>query len=301
MNQATLTIGIPTYYGGPSLIETVKSIRSNTAYNQSRVIVCVDGVPLKKPIEKALQKLEVDIVFSAVRGGQVARIKQIIALCKTPLLVLTQDDVLLDPNALERIVSAFEHDAKVTMVAACELPTKPTKVLENILEAGQESARLIAESWNKGNNYLTASGRCLAFRSDFVKQFFLPEEIINSDSYLYFENKRQHGKSVYVKNARVYNPLPQKLAEYINQSRKFAISQAENQRYFKRNLASEYAIPFSLKAQSTLLGFARKPLHMTAYIALNLYARFAGRNLFKNAVRFWETDSSTKRTKTASV
>jgi hypothetical protein len=89
--------------------------------------------------------------------------------------------------------------------------------------------------------------------------------------------------------------LPQKLAEYINQSRKFAISQAENQRYFKRNLASEYAIPFSLKAQSTLLGFARKPLHMIAYIVLNMYARIAGRNLFKNAVRFWETDSSTKR------
>lgn len=301
MNQAILTIGIPTYYGGPSLIETVKSIRSNTAYNQSRVIVCVDGVPLKKTIEKALQKLDVDIVFSAVRGGQVARIKQIIGLCQTPILVLTQDDIMLDHHALERIVTAFAHNPQVTMVAACELPTPPTTLFEKIIAAGYAQALWIGERWNNSDNYLLPSGRCLAFRTAHVQKFYLPEEIINSDTYLYFENKKHKGVCLYVKDAIVYNPLPQKLKEHINQSRKFAVSQVENQRYFKRDLSPEYAIPASLMAQSLLTGFAKQPLHMLAYLAINLYTRIAGRNLFKHATRFWDTDSSTKRVKSVGI
>lgn len=130
MSALKLTIGIPTYYGGPSLVETVKSIRANTSHGDASIIVCVDGVPLKKPIQKGLQKLDVNIVFSEIRGGQVARIKQIIGLCKTPLLVLTQDDIMLDAQALERMADTFDHNPKVTMVAACELPTTPHTTFE---------------------------------------------------------------------------------------------------------------------------------------------------------------------------
>jgi cellulose synthase/poly-beta-1,6-N-acetylglucosamine synthase-like glycosyltransferase len=301
MTQDVITIGIPTYYGGPSLVETVKSIRANSAHNQARVIVCVDGVPLKKPIEKALKKLAVEIVFSQVRGGQVARIKQIINLCKTPLIVLTQDDVSLGSQTLEKIVDTFTLNPKVTMVAASELPTKPKKLLEKILEVGKSSALWIGEHWNQQDNYLLVSGRCLAFKTSHVQKFFLPEEIINSDSYMYFENKRLNGTCMYVKAAVVYNPLPQKIKEHVNQSRKFAISQLEAERYFKQNLDREYTIPPVLIVKSLILGFIKNPFTQISYVAINLYARVAGRNLFKNASRFWDTDISTKRTKPSKV
>lgn len=295
MNTQKITIGIPTYYGGPSLVETVNSIRASSTYSDARIVICVDGVPLKKSIEKALQERSVDIVFSEVRGGQVARIKQIIGLCKTPLLVLTQDDIMLDPNALEKIVLTFEQNPKTTMVAACELPTKPVTLFEKILASGYESALWIGEHWNNADNYLLPSGRCLAFRTAHVQKFFLPEEIINSDTYLYFENKRLKGVCQYVKSAIVYNPLPQKLKEHVNQSRKFAISQKENQRYFKRDLTHEYAIPTSLKVKGLLRSVSKQPLYTVAYLAINVYTRIVGRNLFAHATRFWDTDSSTKR------
>lgn len=295
MSTKKITIGIPTYYGGPSLVETVKSIRASSNYSDALVVVCVDGVPLKKPIEKALQALNVDIVFSKVRGGQVARIKQIIGLCQTPLLVLTQDDIMLDAQALERIVTEFDRNPKTTMVAACELPTKPQTLFERILASGYESALWIGEHWNNADNYLIPSGRCLAFRTSHVQKFSLPEEIINSDTYLYFENKRLKGVCQYVNNAIVYNPLPQKLKEHINQSRKFAISQAENQRYFKRDLTREYAIPTLLKVKGLIRSLSKQPLYTVAYLTINVYTRIAGRNLFANAARFWDTDSSTKR------
>ncbi len=299
MKTKKITIGIPTYYGGPSLVETVRSIRASSNYSDALVVVCVDGVPLKKPIEKALQALNVDIVFSEVRGGQVARIKQIIGMCKTQFLVLTQDDIILDAQSLERIVAEFDQNPKTTMVAACELPTKPIMLFEKILASGYESALWIGEHWNNGDNYLLPSGRCLAFRTAHAQKFSLPEEIINSDTYLYFENKRLKGLCRYVKSAVVYNPLPQKLKEHINQSRKFAISQAENQRYFKRDLNREYAIPTSLKVMGLIRSLSKQPLYTVAYLTINVYTRIAGRNLFKNATRFWDTDSSTKRLKSS--
>lgn len=83
----------------------------------------------------------------------------------------------------------------------------------------------------------------------------------------------------------------------MNQSRKFAISEAENQRYFKRVLTREYAIPNSLKVQGLMQALSHQPVYTLAYLAINIYTRIAGRNLFKNATRFWDTDSSTKRLK----
>ena len=230
-NSLSLTVGIPTYYGGPALVRAVESILASRGVEKFRIIVSVDGNPLKEEVSRRLRELGVDVIENAVRGGQVARIKQMITLCNTDILVLTQDDVQFEPSALAEIVKTFADHSDTTMIGARVKAAPAESLFESAVEVGVRMTHYIGDRWNDENNYLLSSGRCLAFRSYMAKKLTIPEEVINSDAYLYFENKRLGGVFRSVTNAIVYNKSPQKISEHIKQSKKFEYSQAELSRY----------------------------------------------------------------------
>ena len=298
MKQAknlSLTIGIPTYYGGPALVKAVKTILKSKNVPKFDLIVTVDGNPLDQLITKQLTKLSVKILDNKDRKGQFGRIKQLIKLTKTDLLLLTQDDIIFDPRAIANILEIFHTKPNVTMVGAKVLPTPAETKFEKIVEVGVTGNIKVGENWNNGDNYLLASGRCLAFRTKFVKAFNIPETVINSDAYLYFENKRQGGGFQFASNSIVFNRSPQSLTEHLKQSRKFQISYRENERYSKEDLGNEYKVPTSVKLKVFISQLMQYPLLTPAYLLVNIYTRIAGRNLYKEATRFWDTDVTTKR------
>lgn len=293
IKQPSVTIGIPTYYGGPALVKAVESIMASRGVDPFRLIVCVDGNPLAPEIESELVKLGAEVVFSAQRGGQVARIKQIIGLCDTDILILTQDDIRFEPDTLARILETFECHPEATMVGARVLPAPAETFLEKIIEVGVRLTHRIGDLWNHGDNYLLASGRCLALRTEMAKRLEIPDEVINSDAYLYFENKAKGGKFVTASEAKVYNRSPQKLREYVKQSKKFQFSKLNVEDYFRHDMGAEYAVPLSIEIRAGLAEFVAHPLVTPLYLILRLYAQM-GRNPFLKAKRFWDTDVSTK-------
>lgn len=293
-NQLSFTVGIPTYYGGPALVRATKSILRSKNVGPFRLIVCIDGNPLDPKIEQQLLDLGVEVVFSKQRGGQVARLKQIISMTKTDLVVLTQDDIQFKPNTLANLLKKFD-DEKTTLVAAKILPTKAKTFFERIIEVGVKGNIRLGKLWRDGDNYLLANGRCMVFKTKFVKSFSIREEVINSDAYFYFENKKHGGKFVFADDAVIFNKSPQKLSEHLKQSRKFQISQQENNRYLDQNLEEEYKIPVHLQANALLGEFFDNPVYTLLYLGVNLYTKIAGREMFQDAKRFWETDVSTKR------
>jgi len=296
MNKQSLnfTVGIPTYYGGPGLVKATKSILVSKGVGKFRLIVCVDGNPLEKEIEKQLKELGVEVVFSAKRGGQVARTNQMIGLTNTELLILTQDDIKIEPDTIAKIVKAFEKNPKVTMVSARLFPFPAKTFLESAIEVGVRLTHKIGDAWRNGDNYFLSSGRCLAFRTEFIKKFKIPEEVINSDAYLYFENKRRSGKFLALTDAVVYNKSPQTLGEQLKQSRKFQYSMEELAKYANKDFSKEYKVPKLISIPAYLEELVKHPLATVGYLSLFLYTRIAGKNMYSNAKRFWETDKSTK-------
>ena len=99
----TLTVGLPSYKSGPSIIETVKSIRASEGVDNFKIMISVDGPTMDKEIENKLMEMEgVQIIHNEERHGQTARNKQIAELAETDLLIMTQDDVKFEPDAVRK-------------------------------------------------------------------------------------------------------------------------------------------------------------------------------------------------------
>lgn len=294
-NDLTFTIVIPTYYGDPTVIKTVKSIMASNGIGNLRVIVTVDGNPLKPEVKAGLKKLGTEVIENKKRGGQVVRIKQGISLAKSDYVILTQDDVLFDKYAIANIQEAFSKNPKITMVAARILPMPAKTVFEKIIEVGIKVYYLTGKKWNKGDNYLMSSGRCLAFKTVHAKKLFIPDDVINSDAYLYFENKRKRGKFFAIENAIVYNKSPQNLTEHLKQSKKFQYSEEELSKYLDIDLTKEYKAPSLLLLKTFTAEFVRNPVFAFLYFLVFIYTRIKSKNMYSGAKRFWSTDLSTKK------
>lgn len=294
-HSLTFTVAIPTYYGGFGLLKTAKSILESKNVGKFRFIVSVDGNPLQREVKNQLKKLGVEVIENKKRGGQVVRIKQNISLTKTEIVILTQDDVVFDKYAIADILNAFKENPKATMVGAKILPIPVKTFFEKIIETGIKVNYLTGKNWENGDNYLLASGRCLAFRTTQAKKLNIPNEVINSDAFLYFENKRKNGRFLAIDNAIVYNKSPQNLKEHLKQSKKFQYSQEELSKYLKIDLAKEYSVSKSLMAKVYLSEFIKNPIYTALYILIFIYTRIIGKNMYSGATRFWSTDISTKK------
>ena len=165
------TIGIPTYIGGPSLVKTVESLLASEGVTDFRILVSVDGKSLDPEIKQALTAdRRVEVIENLVRGGQVARIRQIISLSlDQDYVILTQDDLLFDKKTVSEIIGSFERHPEITMVTAEAVPLPATTFFERIVHTGFYIVKTIEEKWNRGDNFLNAAGRCIAFRKTMVK------------------------------------------------------------------------------------------------------------------------------------
>lgn len=297
MNQIDrkITIGIPTYYGGLGLVKTVRSIMASEGVEPFRLVVCVDGNPLDPVIEANLKELGVEVVLSAERGGQVARIRQIIGLSRSDIVILTQDDILFERDTVREILKTFELHPKTTMVSTAALPLSATAWFERVIHAGFDITQEFEALWNGGNNYLRACGRCLAFRREMAEiiRDEIQEEVISCDAHFYFIN-RQYGGVFRRADKAVYRfRSPKTLRDHLKQSQKHLALPEELWKYRKIDFHKESSIPVVPRIRAALIGFVRNPFWSTLYFGVLLYTRLK-KNPFLKATRFWDTDESTK-------
>ncbi len=291
----TITVGIPTYYGAFGLIKTAESIVKAKTANRLDIIVTVDGNPLEPRVQRGLARLGVTMWDNKDRAGQLGRIKQLIKRVDSDILILTQDDVIFASDAINVIEEEFQNNPKLTMIGCNILPLTSTTFFEKVVNVGVDLTHRIGKFWNKGDNYLLSSGRCLAFRSNFVKKFEINEGVINSDAYLYFLNKLNKGKFKFLEKSIVYNKSPQNISEHLKQSRKFQISNAENSKYLERDMTKYYLVPKHITVKSLLEEFIQNPVFVPLFFLLSIYTRFVGKEMYQAATRFWETDITTKQ------
>ncbi|MEK7070371.1 MAG: glycosyltransferase family 2 protein [Patescibacteria group bacterium] len=290
-----ITVGIPTYYGGVSLIDTVTHLCKSKGIKKFKIIVTVDGKKLDKSIRDRLTELNVQVLENKSRLGQFGRIKQLVNKCNTAYFAIVQDDVRVDENMLSEILSTFKKNKRVTMVAPLIKSALPLNFFQKILNTGVNINYNIAENWNNADNYLLSSGRSLAFKTTFIKKFNFPRNVVNSDAYLYFENKRKNGKFVFVNSAIAYNKLVSNLKDHLKQSYRFQGSKLELTPYFS-NINQEYIYPKKVALSIFLYELLNNPLYTLLYLIIFIQTRVIKSNIGKLInTGFWNTAEDTKK------
>lgn len=301
MNQShkKITVGIPTYVGGPSLVKAVESLLASS-HADFRLIISVDGKKLDPEIKAAVTRdKRVEVIENEVRRGQVGGIRQILSLSfDQDIVIMTQDDLLFDPEMISRIAASFQADTRVTMVTAAAVPLSATTIFERIVHAGFYMVKTIEQRWNGGNNFMNAAGRCIAFGKPMVQYVFdeIQEEVISCDAHFYFINRKFGGKFVRNEQAKYFFRSPKTLADHLKQSKKYQNVTEELFKYRHIDAAREYAIPLGLKIDAALWGIVTNPIFTLLYFGALAYTRYHGDQTFKKATRFWDTDESTKET-----
>ena len=297
-NKYKISVGIPTYEASSSLVGALHSIYSQTAWDQiCEVIVVVDGK--NKVSEDILRKIanpKLKIFYYSKQEGQSTRINNIIEAANGDLLVLTNDDIILKVDAVEKMLQSWQKNG-AGLLAGHVIPLPAQSYVEEILEIQNKITYKIVEMLGGGNNYLACNGRLIALSLNFAKKLKLPSKLKNNDAYIYVSSKIQNIKFVYVPEAVCYFRNPSHLKEYLKQSIKFQNSLSDNKRFFNHDVSGYYQISKYVLAKSFLMVFIKNPTKALIYLVIKLYARLLSafrKTTVVNQSGVWETDKSTK-------
>lgn len=292
--HSTITVGIPTCYGGQSLVETVRSIRKAKNGNTVRIMITADRTPITPVVADALIKLRTELTWNPVEGSQTKKVKQMIGKTTSDIYISTQDDITFDEYTIDEIVDAFEKNAALTMAGIRILPLPPQTQFEAAMGSMVHIVDTTSQLWNDTDNHLASSGRCLAFRTTHLKRFRIPENVVNSDMFYYLENKRLGGTFRQLARAIVYIRCPQKLKDQIAPSSRYLYSRDEMKKYFTQNIDAEYRIPILLVIFSFLQEFILRPLPSLYYAVVRLYTYIFRQSDTSVSNPIWQVDLSTK-------
>lgn len=294
-----ITIGIPTCYGGQSLVETVRTLRASKFDSDFEILIEADRTPWTKEVKKSIKAMGAKSHWNNIEGSQCKKLNQIIKKATGDIFIFTQDDIVFDKETIGKIHQAFEKDPQLTMAAIRVSPLKPLTYFEGVMGVMQRIVEKISVTWNKGNNIYMASGRCLAFRTDFLKKFRINNTLINTDTFMYLENINLEGKFKALTDARVYIRTPQSLKDQVGPSSRYQYSKIELQRYFDFDISYIYKIPLVILLKAAIKEFFSNPVNFSAYILVFIYTRLKKQSKKKALRTIWEVDESTKSTKKA--
>lgn len=292
--QLSLTVGITTCFGGESILDNVRSIRHSKDVGYFDLIIIADRVPISDKVKAELKKLNVKLIENKHEGSQFKKKKQILKLVNTDLVIFTNDDVLFDPNTLKETVNEFQKHKKITLISVLNQPLKSDSIVENAISVGTHIVNRIVKTWNKGDNYLSVIGRYEAIRTDWIKKYFrMDEDVVSSDQYVYFENKKTGGKYKFLPNVAIYFRNPQNLKEHLRKSSRFQYSKQEMSKYFQQ-IEAEYKIPTAVALKAIVAEFIDEPFYFIIYLLTLVYTRLFRLASKRSLNAIWQIDMSTK-------
>ncbi len=295
MNKLTVTIGIPTSFAGESLLQTARTIKDTIKNKNYFLKIYADRTPIRPMQRQELKRMNYEIHWTQGPGSFLKKVRKLIAATTSDILIITQDDIIFDTDTISATVEAFLADPKITMIGARILPLPVKTRFESIMASMVRLVDRIAHYWNSGNNYLAASGRYLAFRTNHLKKLHIPE-VVNGDMYLYLTNSKYGGKFYRAEKAKVFIRCPQRLTDQLRPTNRFQYSKQEMEKYFSSDLTSVYRIPIFAILYAFIIEMVSNPIALIGYIGIFIITRIFRLSAKEVMKTEWKADTSTKNT-----
>ena len=210
------------------------------------------------------------------------------------LVLLDADISLVDDNVLEHLIQPVAEDDRVGLTSAAVLSLPARTFFESVIVVSHAFKNALYQDIRHGDNIYICHGRARAFSTKLFKTIEWPETM-PEDAYSFLFCKSQGLRFVFAKNAQVWFRSPATFADHLKQSQRFAAGKNALINAFGRDtVKNAYALPFGIFISTLVTFLFRKPLHILAYIVVNIATHILPTGKHSEQSR-WEISLSSKK------
>lgn len=298
-NKISITIGIPAHNEGLNIFNLVDSILSQKTENciiENIILIYSgkDSVIIKEKIEKDYRGYSIVLFIDRDRTSKLDKLNRMFQLSKSEVTLILDADILIRDNILLDNLSKPFIDKSILITAPEIIPIPPTNLLQKILFLSHESKRSVSMLWNNGDNFISAIGRSMMYRTSFLKDITLGDTLSTEDYYMYIKTKEQKGNFIRLNNCSIFFILPKNIIDHINQSNRFLSLHNNFIEILDKESIKKYgtlSLTLKIKIIKTMLlkNFFLTILYIPILITSKIYSIFSPA---KNSL--WKISQSTK-------
>lgn len=294
----TVTIGIPAHNEENNIGNLLENVLQQqfVGVTLSEIIVFSDdSTDRTAEIATSFATRGVRLMESEKRLGKNGAQNILAREARGDILVLLDADVLpVDKNVLGHLIQPLLEDdtAGLTSAAVVSLPART--FFESVIVVSHTFKNALYQSIRQGDNIYTCHGRARAFSANLFKTIEWSERM-PEDAYSFLFCKSQGLRFIFAKNAQVRFRSPATFADHLKQSQRFAAGKnALVNAFGKDSVTDAYAIPLGIFISTLATFLFRKPMHMIAYIAVNIATHILPTGK-RSAQSRWEIAFSSKK------
>ncbi len=273
-----VSVGISAYNEGKNISMVLKDIalQKQDGWVLSEILVCCDGCSddtFKKVV--GIKNKKIKVFNFKLRRGKIYRVNQMIRMFKGDVLVLFDADIRLDNSAVINKLMAKFRNPKVGLVGGNSQVYPPKSFFQKAIFTSYyvyyQSRRVV----KGGHNVFGCTGACLAARAEFIKEIYIPPEVIGEDSFLYFSCLKNGYQFRHAAGAIVYFKLAENLKDFLKQIFRTHPESVDlvYTPYFGDLVRKEYQRPFRFYLTSIVEVMLKNPLGTVYMIILKLICK----------------------------
>ncbi len=279
MNKPSVTIGIPAFNEGKSIVKILNSLVSQTKenYTLDAIKVYSDG-SVDNTVQLVRENFpEVTVVEHFTNRGKNIRVNEMLEDNASDVFVQVDADILIkDANTIDNLVTALVKNKKAGLVCSYHVAVEPTSFVGSLAYFG-------FRIWDTARNSLGAAGLryyceggLRGFSKELAKEFRLPVGYhVGEDSYSFYYAIENGYEVVVCKEAIVYMNLVENIKDYIQQMKRFLLDSGMVVDVFNKNLTAKYEVlSTSVKLKALFEEFFKTPIIGICYIFLQAYTKF---------------------------
>ena len=283
-----ISIILTTYKESETLPRAIRAILNQNIQQEYELLI-IGPDKKTQEIVKEFSKYSQIKYLKDKGNGKPAALNLAFEKAKGKILVLTDGDVFIGKNALERLIKPFQNDN----VGAVSGNPVSLNLKENLLGYWSHFLTNAAHQWrSKGENF-PCTGYLYAFR-DIIKK--VPENVFAEDGIITQMIRSKGYQIVYVSEAKVYVKYPNNFKDWLKQKVRSTGGYSQKQSRGERNILQEIIKGFKLffTYPKTLKEFFYTILLYLARIILwlNIFWKIKIRK--KSFAKIWQRIESTK-------
>ncbi|MBI2621971.1 MAG: glycosyltransferase [Candidatus Levybacteria bacterium] len=298
MKKLKVSIGIPAYNEERNIKNVLKSIldQKEKSITIKEIIVASDGsTDNTVQFAKSIDDQRLKVIKYVGRRGKPTILNRLFKIFKGDVLVIVDaDSILKDELVIESLVSKLHKDKSIGVITGNPQPLPAETFLESAINNYIYARNKVFDKYDIGKSAYTARG-FLVYSKKFLKNFILPDEVINDDTYSYFYCLRNSYRALNEKGAVVRYRPAQTISEHIKQSTRHLAGGVQLYRYFGQEAVDKkFSLPKMALLRIMLYQLIRNPMGYILLKALNIYCFYLSRKQVEKFDNKWESISTSK-------